>query len=336
MNKNQILIVEDEAIIAADLQIKLEQIGYEVVGIASQGLEAVQMAQELNPDLILMDIQLEGTLDGIQAAEKLHSQRDIPVIFLTAHSDQTTLARAKLGGTFGYILKPFDDRELSTQIELALYKHQAESRLREQRELLRVTLSSIGEAVIATDAKCRVTFINPVAASLTGRAMDQATGKPLQDVFQVVDEHTGQYIQDPMKAVLETGKIVKLSNHYMLIGADGSKVPVNMSGAPIRDKEGGTRGVVLVFRDISPQRRAEAEKDVIIADLKEAMGKIRTLSGLLPICSACKKIRDDQGYWNQIEAYIRERSEAEFTHSLCPACAKELYPNFNIDESDLE
>lgn len=332
MSKTTILIVEDETIVAADLENKLKQMGYEVAGITSQGLEAVEMAQRLDPQLILMDIQLEGLLDGIKAAEMILNRQDVPVVFLTAHSDPATLARAKLTGPFGYILKPFDDRELVTQIELALYKHKAERRIREQRELLRVTLSSIGDAVIATDSAGLITFINPVAESLIGLPIDNTAGTPLGKIFRLINEDTREILEYPIKNVLRTGKIVELTNHIMLLGRDGREVPINSSGAPILDKEGHIRGVVLVFRDITELKRAEEEKDSIIADLKEAMGKIRTLSGLLPICASCKNIRDDKGYWNRIEAYIRDHSEAEFTHSICPECAKKLYPDIEIDD----
>jgi two-component system, cell cycle sensor histidine kinase and response regulator CckA len=332
MNNTAILIVEDEAIVAADLENKLRQNGYEVGGIASQGLAAVELAQRLCPQLILMDIQLEGPLDGIEAAEMIHRQSDIPVVFLTAHSDRPTLARAKLTGPFGYILKPFDDRELVTQIELALYKYNAERQLREQGELLRVTLSSIGEAVITTNEAGLITFINPVAESLSGWPMDQAASKPLEEVFRILDEKTREVIEYPIEDVLQTGERVDMSNHILLHGRYGGEVPVNCSGDPILDEKGKIRGVVLVFRDITKRRRAEEEKDAIIADLKQAIDKIRTLSGLLPICASCKKIRDDKGYWNQIEAYIRKHSEAEFTHGICPDCAKKLYPTLRIDD----
>ncbi len=121
-------------------------------GLPGRGEEVIEKAGRLRPDLVLMDIQLDGQCDGIVAAEAIRNQYDLPVIYLTAHSDATTLARAKLTGPFGYILKPFDERDLAVQIERALYKHQAERKLREQREWLRVTLNSIGDAVIATDA----------------------------------------------------------------------------------------------------------------------------------------------------------------------------------------
>jgi PAS domain S-box-containing protein len=136
VNKTTILIVEDEAIVAADLAAKLGQLGYEVAGIAAKGEEAIVLADSLRPDLVLMDIQLEGHTDGIEAAEAISSQLDLPIIYLTAHSDAATLARAKLSGPFGFILKPFEERELATNIEMALYKHQADRQLREQRDQL--------------------------------------------------------------------------------------------------------------------------------------------------------------------------------------------------------
>jgi PAS domain-containing protein len=101
---------------------------------------------------------------------------DVPVVYLTAHSDATTLARAKVTGPSGYILKPFEERDLATQIELALYKFQADRQIKEQREWLRVTLTSIGDAVIATDAEGRITFVNPVAETLTGWTGEEAMG----------------------------------------------------------------------------------------------------------------------------------------------------------------
>ena len=130
MSKTTILIVEDEAIVAADLAGKLGRLGYEVAGTAAQGEEAVALACRLRPHLVLMDIWLKGPMDGIEAADAIRRQHDVPVVYLTAHSDPATLARAKLTGPFGYILKPFEERELATQIEMAIYRHQADRQLR--------------------------------------------------------------------------------------------------------------------------------------------------------------------------------------------------------------
>ncbi|MGA6925423.1 MAG: ATP-binding protein [Desulfosarcina sp.] len=131
MSKTAILIVEDEPIVAADLAGKLERLGYAVAGTTGQGEEAIQMAGHLHPQLILMDIWLEGTPDGIETADRITKQCDIPIIYLTAHSDDATFSRAKLTGPLGYIRKPLDDRELAIQIELALYKHCSARQLRE-------------------------------------------------------------------------------------------------------------------------------------------------------------------------------------------------------------
>jgi len=257
MSQTTILIVEDEAIIAADLAGKLERLGYNVVGVAATGEQAVEMACGLRPRLVLMDIRLAGAMDGVEAAEAIRREHDAPVIYLTAHSDQATLARAKLTGPFGYILKPFEQRDLVTQIEMALYRHQADREIREHREWLRVTLASIGDAVIATDTALRITFINPVAESLTGWKAEEAAGEPLSDVFRIVNEQTGEGLDEPVSRALREGCVVELANHAALVTRDGRTVPVEDSAAPIRDAAGQVIGAVLVFHDVTERRRAD-------------------------------------------------------------------------------
>jgi PAS domain S-box-containing protein len=257
MSSTKILIVEDEVIVAENLHIKLEQLGYGVAGIAVKGEEAIKMALRLKPQLILMDIQLNGQEDGIHAAEMIRAQYDVPVIYLTAHSDPATLARAKLTGPFGYILKPFEMRDLSTQIELALYKHKADLQVREQREWLRVTLTSIGDAVIATDAAGRITFVNPVAESLIGWTAREAIGQPISKVFRIVNEQTGRSLEDPVACVLRECRMVPLANHTAIVTRDGRRVPIEDSAAPILDATGHVIGVVLVFHDVTQKRRAQ-------------------------------------------------------------------------------
>lgn len=195
--RTRILIVEDEAITALDLKQELISLGHEVVGIADNATDAVKAATELKPGLVLMDIRLSGDTDGITAASAIRGNDDIPVVFLTAHSDEATLERAVTAAPFGYILKPFQARELKVCIEVALYKH----------------------------------------------------GKELE------------------------------------------------------------------------VRR-------LVADLQAALAKVKLLTGLLPICASCKKIRDTGGDWHVIEDYIGAHSEAEFTHGICPDCMTKLYPEF--------
>ncbi len=257
MSPNTVLIVEDEGIVAKDLSNRLLKLGYEVCGIAAQAHQAIQMARDLKPGLILMDIQLDGSPDGIEAAEIIQRAHDIPVIYLTAHSDPATLARAKLTGPSGYILKPFEERELAIQIELALYKNQTDRQLRERREWLRVTLTSIGDAVIATDTVGNITFLNPVAENLTGWSMTEALGRPVTEVFKIVNETARAPVDDPVSMVLKSGKTVGLANQTVLLRKYGGEIPIDDSGAMIRDNDGRIFGVVLVFRDISDRKIAE-------------------------------------------------------------------------------
>jgi len=257
MSNSRILIVEDESIIAKDIQNTLNRSGYSVVGIASSGEEAIKKAMEIHPDLVLMDIVLKGAMDGVEAAEHIRDHFDIPVVYLTAYSDDTTLQRAKITEPFGYILKPFQEKELYTTIEMAIYKHTTQRKLKESEQWLATTLKSIGDAVIATNVNKLITFMNPVAEALTGWKQEEAIGKPLKDVFKVINEKTGKQADDPVAKVLSEGVIVGLANHTLLIARDGTKRPVDDSGAPIRDDKGKIIGMVLVFRDITEQKKAQ-------------------------------------------------------------------------------
>jgi len=141
VSKTRILIVEDEMIVAEDLACKLGKLGYEISGTTRYGEDAIIHARELRPDLVLMDIQLAGTMNGIEAAGIIGLEYDLPVIYLTAHSDRATLEQAKVTESFGYLLKPFDDRVLGIHIEMALYKHQAERKLRQAHDELELRVS---------------------------------------------------------------------------------------------------------------------------------------------------------------------------------------------------
>ncbi len=155
MNKAAILVVEDEAVVAMDIETVLQDLGYTVVGIAATGEEAIRQAAEHHPDLVLMDIRLRGEMDGIEAARRIRAQAAIPIVYLTAFADEEVIARAKLTEPFGYILKPFQSRELHSNIEMALYKQSMENRLRESRDSLerslRGTIDTISRLVEMRD-----------------------------------------------------------------------------------------------------------------------------------------------------------------------------------------
>lgn len=259
MAKKKILIVEDEIIVANDIQFSLQKLGYTVCGIAASGAEAINKAIDRHPDLVLMDIKLKGEIDGIQTAEKIRQCIDIPIIYLTAYADEHTLKRAKITAPYGYILKPFDEREMHTVIEMAIYKNELERKINENRQWLAAVLKGIGDAVITTDKNSRVTFMNPVAEVLTGWKNMEATGKPLDEVFFIINENTRKRCENPVQKVIETGKVIGLANHTALIAKDGTERIISDSGAPIFDKNSNISGAVLVFRDITEQRKIEFE-----------------------------------------------------------------------------
>lgn len=197
MDTARILVVEDEGIVALRITSDLERLGYAITGTCDSGEKALESVEAVRPDLVLMDIKLSGELDGIETAAIISARHGVPVVFLTAHSEEETIERARMAAPYGYIVKPFDTEGLRVGIKMALHKHQSD----------------------------------------------------------------------------------------------------------------------LVKKQLTEE-------------LTRALEKVKRLSGLLPICASCKKIRDDTGYWNQIEVYIRDHSEAEFSHGICPDCTEKLYPEY--------
>jgi PAS domain S-box-containing protein len=283
-----VFIVEDEALIAMELKDRLTSLGYTVAGSASRGEEALVRIATDRPDLVLMDIHLAGALDGIQTAGRLREWTELPVIFLSAYSDADLLGQAGKVEPFGYLVKPFEERELHATIQMALYKHRMEQALRDantqldekvrrrtaelaqSRENLAVTLNSIGDAVLATDATGHITHLNPVAERLTGWTRTEAVGRPIEDVFDIVDETTRMPAPMPVTHVLATGESHTLTNQTALISRNGAELSIADSAAPIRDASGNTIGVVLVFRDETEareRRRLVARQAAMLATL---------------------------------------------------------------------
>jgi PAS domain S-box-containing protein len=267
MTAARILVVEDDRVVARDIQQQLARIGHVVVGTTASGEDALRLALSTQPQLVLMDIRLEGDVDGIEAAQQIREQCHIPVVFLTAYADDETVQRATLAEPFGYLLKPFEDQQLRTVIEMALYKHAAERRLRESERRFVTTLSSIGDAVIATDDQAKVTFMNPVAEALTGWDQAAAAGRPLTEVFRIINEETGQAVEDPAARVLRLGTVVGLANHTVLLSRNGGVTAIDDCGSPIVDDDGHITGTVLVFRDISKRRQVDEALRKAQADL---------------------------------------------------------------------
>jgi PAS domain S-box-containing protein len=256
MEKPQILIVEDESVVALDIINRLRRLGYAVTCRASAGPEAIQKADDMRPDLVLMDIRLKGDMDGVAAAEQIRTRFGIPVVYLTAFADEVTMQRAKITEPYGYVLKPFEEKGLHSTIEMALYRHQMERRLKESERWLTATLNSIGEAVIATDKEGSVIFMNPVAEALTGWSQQEVLGKDFDATFEIIDEDGQTPAENPVKKIFQQGKAVE-SNSFMLVARDGTEISIDHSAAPIKDDQGNLSGAVWTFRDITERKLAE-------------------------------------------------------------------------------
>lgn len=266
----RIMVVEDEGIIAQDIKNCLEGLGYTVPDVVFTGREAIQRAEELRPDLVLMDIVLKGDIDGIETASEIRKKYNIPIVYLTAYEDDRTLKRAKLTEPLGYILKPFEERYLRSSIEMALYKHQMETRLKENERWLGTILKSVGDGVIVSDERGLVRFMNPIAEVLTGWELPEIIGREISSVLVLLDEDTREPIANPIRKVLAEDVIIGRSNHTILIARDGREILIDHSSSPLRDETGRITGAVLIIQDITERKLAETA-------LRESENRFRNL-----------------------------------------------------------
>lgn len=279
-DRARIMVVEDEAVISMEIQDRLARMGHSVCGTAASGDEAVSLASSNRPDLILMDIQLRGDVDGVEAAREIRSRMGVPVIYLTAFADDRTIERARETQPCGYLVKPFSDKELYAAIEMALYKRSMEEQLRESQQQFATTVRCIADCVIVTDTDMRITLMNPSAQTVTGWPEDEALGRKLEEVLKTVDERTMMPFETPVAEVLEKRVALNMVGPVFLVRKNGEKVPVEDSAAPMIDDAGRLTGAVMVFRDITERKRAEAAIrtafDTLEERVREQTAELRT------------------------------------------------------------
>ena len=322
--KHKILIVEDEALVAADLEERLNNLGYEVCGLADTGEGAVSDARSLRPDLVLMDIHLIGEKDGIEAACLIREANNIPVIFLTAHADDVTLSRIGLAEPFGYALKPFDERELKASIEVALNRQQAESRLKEMERWLATTLDSIGDGVIATELEGNIKFINPAAQELVGWPRYEALGRNVTEVFVFEKEGSIVPARGWLDHAFQRGVPIRFDEGHFLKARDGKRFQVSGSVSAIRDDDSINTGWVIIFRDVSALLEAKNERKRIEEKMREAQ-RLESLAAAL-LESEKQILAVSEGERRRIGADLHDNVGQELTaiELLCHSVREDL------------
>jgi PAS domain S-box-containing protein len=250
MAAGDILIVEDERIVAHDLKKDLENFGYTVCGIASCGRDAISMAEEEHPDLVLMDINIKGNIDGIQVAKVMKNRFNVPVIFLTGYADENTLERVKEATPAGYLVKPFKQREVRAAIEIALEKKGAALKYRET--WFSTVLQHLADAVLAVDLRGVVTYLNPACEQLVGWSAGEAIGKPFDTIIAMGASNLPASTVDRLRVLLQEADAVCEST---VQGKESSLKRVEYTVSALREGESEERGAVFVLRDLSRPKR---------------------------------------------------------------------------------
>jgi PAS domain S-box-containing protein len=257
MTNARIIVVEDEGVVATTIQDILEGFGYVVPAIVCSGEEAIQKVIETQPDLVLMDIRLEGSIDGVEAAERIRADFNIPVVYLTAYMDDSTVQRAMITEPFAFILKPFEPKELHIAVELTLYKHKIEMKLKESEQLLSTILENIGDAVVSIDSSGCITFMNTMAEKLTRCRQKDVISEKLTKVLHAMSGQKQPINRSSVASMLENRSVIDFANYTRLTTKDGTEIFVESSLAPIKDAKGHITGAVLVIRDITERKQAE-------------------------------------------------------------------------------
>src|SRR5262245_16859293 len=246
----RILVVEDETVVAMGLERDLSLLGYEVVGIADNSPDAMRLTASLHPELVLMDIQLQGEKSGIETARNIRDEWQIPIVFVTANSNDATFAFARSAEPFGYLTKPYRTSDLNAAITLALHQSKVTRALFAEKTWLTTMLSSLSDGVVATDKEGVVRYLSPVAETLTGWHHAEALGKPIEEVYRLLSDKGSPTRECQLRRALRTGKALE-REEFLLVSRSGTRLFVDDAAAPIRDENGALIGAVSLFLDVT-------------------------------------------------------------------------------------
>ncbi len=276
MEKNHILVVEDESVVAMDIKYRLENLGYIVPATLSSGEAAIEQIPGLSPELVLMDVVLKGQMDGIEAAERIKQLYDIPVIYLTAYGDDKTLERAKMTEPYGYILKPFENRDLYTTIEMALYKSKMQKELKASEEKYRRLINTLPNVVFKGYADWSIDFFDDKIEAVSGYAKDDFNSRRLKwpDIIIADDLLPAQ---ETFAQSLKTNKLY--IREYRIKRKDAGVLWLQESSQIVCDKNGEIEFIIGAFLNISERKKAEAalkeaQQTIIYSEKMAAVGRL--------------------------------------------------------------
>ena len=262
----RVLIVEDERVVATHVERSLRDAGYLVTGIAASAIEAETLVQSAPPDVALVDIRLRGRSEGFEIAERLRNEADVPVVYMTAHTDDDTLQRAARTGAYGYVVKPFTIGEVKSALQVALYKHRLDQHLAERERWFSTTLRGIADGVVACDTEQRVTFLNAAAERMLQRSESSARGRTMSELLGgsqagVVSE-IGQALTQRRSQRVCSDQYVKHTDAQSLL--EGTVAPI-LHGERVL-------GAVLVLHDVTEQRRRDEQ--LALTDRLSSLGTL--------------------------------------------------------------
>jgi len=277
MSSLNILLIEDDAALQEVLAEMLDYIGDYAVQNAFSGEQALEIIKENPPELVLMDIGLQGKIDGIQTAKSITDFIDIPIIYITGASDRQTIERAKLTSPYGYLIKPIDTTELRATIEIALNKHRYEKQIKKHEQLLSTTLNSISDGVITTNRQGQITYFNRAAEQITGWTYPEVLDKDAITVLALFQEE-GNNNQDNYSNSISKDYFAggSAGNHFTMRTKNQEKIPVEVSSSPVLNDKKQETGKVFVFRDITARKEAESK-------LQAYQEKLRSLASSLSL-----------------------------------------------------
>ncbi|MBI9106930.1 MAG: PAS domain S-box protein [Spirochaetales bacterium] len=256
MKKIKVLIVEDESILSMDMTQSLETMGYEVIDAVPSGEEAIMLLKEEETDLILMDVQLAGVLDGIQAAELINKDHNIPIIYISGHTDELTLSRAKITGPYGYITKSFNYDELNTTMEMVVYKNELQRKVAENEYLLDATLDNIEDAVITVDTEGYIMYLNSSAARMMRINKADASNIKIDRIGIIWKNESGKEFVHPYKT--QRKKRLKTTEYVMINKAAGTSLVVECTVNILYGDKNKIRGYVYLIKNIEERKKIAA------------------------------------------------------------------------------